>query len=469
VQYEQQFSQWQSKAQPSITHIDAQVDFYPTAQRANFVVTYTLLNHHDTAIEQVLLGRAGRYAWADVQLDGAKQIAFDDGLKQAVYAFDKPLQPGERRTLRSEFTYKQPKLWPIRGHQFVTPELSYIRAVPLLPTVGYQTNYEIHDPQLRADYQLPEKKHVLPSILFAEQATRLGRYDWLTLTSTITTDAGHHGLSQGELLSQSQSEGRNVFVYRTNTPMSAIPAWLSMPFDSISQQQGGVTLQVFSPRKGQGEDINLKAMADTLAWFANNVAPYRAKQLSLVSVPEIGVRGYALPQIMLINDRIGFRAHPADDAGFDQRYRIAVHETAHQWFGHDIGHGVAQDHAFLIESMAKYIELVLLETHYGKPAMDALLQHEKIRYQQGVLADVNSKVALVNTTQNHDQYSRATVVFAQLRKRLGDEVITQALRQLWQIHRYPNVPANAMDFVRSLKKATGKENHALIETLLIKP
>lgn len=469
VQYEQQFSQWQNRAQPSIIQIDAQVDFYPKAQRANFALTYSLLNHHNTAIEQVLVGRAGRYSWADVQLEGAKQIAFDEGLNQAVYAFDLPLQPGERRTLRSEFTFEQPKLWPIRGHQFVTPELSYIRAVPLLPTVGYQANYEIHDPQLRTDHQLPKKKQGLPSAIFAEQTTRLGRYDWLTLTSTITTDANHHGLSQGELLSQSQSAGRNVFRYRTNTPMRAIPAWLSMPFDGISQQQGEVTLQVFTPRKGQAEGVNLKAMADTLAWLTHNVSPYRAKQLTLVNVPEIGLTGYALPQIILINDLIGFRARPAEYAGFDQRYRRAVHETAHQWFGHDIGNGVAQDHAFLIESMAKYIELVLLETHYGKSAMDALLQHEKKRYQYGALSKLKSKVALVNATESHDQHSRATIVFAQLRERLGDEVITQALRQLWQVHSYPNVPANAMDFVRSLKKTAGKENHALIETLLIKP
>jgi aminopeptidase N len=258
-----------------------------------------------------------------------------------------------------------------------------------------------------------------------------------------------------------------------------------VPFDAISMEQGHVKLQVFTPNKGEAAELNLKAMADTIDWFATNITPYRAKQLTLVDVPWVGSTGYATPQVMLIHDNVGFRARPSIGAGFDQRYRRAVHETAHQWFGHDIGNGVNNDRAFLIESMAKYIELVLLEKHYGKTAVDGLIAYEKTRYQQRTLTDIGKSVALIDATQGYDQYSRATLVFAKLRETVGDKVIISALKALWQAHGYPNSPANSMDFVRSLKReviASGVNREgnskndseknkilALIDALFLKP
>jgi hypothetical protein len=485
AEYEHNYAQWQNKIQPSIKHIDAQVDFYPHAQKAKFLLTYTLVNHHQSEIKQVLVGRAGYYHWAEVNFSGANRVEFDQALNQAVFEFEQPMQPGEERTLSTEFTYQQPELWPAGGHQFVTPEISYLRGVPLLPFIGYQENYELRDPQLRADYNLSVKKAEKPTSLFAYEQTRQGSYDWITLSSKVTTEQGYQVISQGELTSQTTANGRSVFKFKSHTPFRAIPTWLTVPFDAISMEQGHVKLQVFTPNKGEAAELNLKAMADTIDWFATNITPYRAKQLTLVDVPWVGSTGYATPQVMLIHDNVGFRARPSIGAGFDQRYRRAVHETAHQWFGHDIGNGVNNDRAFLIESMAKYIELVLLEKHYGKTAVDGLIAYEKTRYQQRTLTDIGKSVALIDATQGYDQYSRATLVFAKLRETVGDKVIISALKALWQAHGYPNSPANSMDFVRSLKReviASGVNREgnskndseknkilALIDALFLKP
>lgn len=467
--YEHNYGQWKNTMQPSVQHIDAQVDFYPHAQNVKFSLIYTLVNHHQSAIKQVLIGRAGYYQWAEVSLDGANQVNFDRGLNQAVFEFEQPMQPGEVRTLSTEFTYQQPELWPAGGHQLVTPELSYLRGVPLLPFIGYQKDFELRDPQLREDHNLAINKAELPTTLFANDQTRAGRYDWITLSSKVTTERGYQVLTQGELTSESVVNSRSVFKFTSQTPFRAIPAWLTMPFDAISREQGSVKLQVFTPNQGEAAELNLKAMADTIEWFGANISPYRAKQLSLVDVPWIGGTGYALPQIMFIHDNVGFRARPTKGAGFDQRYRRAVHETAHQWFGHDVGNGVNQDHVFLIESMAKYIELVLMEKHYGKTAVDALIEYEKTRYQQRTLTEIGKSVALIDATQGYDQYSRATLVFAKLRETVGDKVIISALKALWQAHGYPNSPANSMDFVRCLKKEAGAAHESLINNLFLKP
>jgi ABC-2 type transport system permease protein len=240
-----------------------------------------------------------------------------------------------------------------------------------------------------------------------------------------------------------------------------------VPYAALSQKTQGTTLNVYSPHKNEAAQVNMQAMADTLTWFAENITPYTGAQLNMIAAPDIGAGGYALPQIILIKNTVGFRARPSTDAGFDQRYRRAVHETAHQWFGHGIGNGVQEDRSFLSESLTKYIELVTIEKHYGEKAMLALIEIEQKRYDLSQRNNMHIPVALVDATQKHDMHSRATLAFAKLRETVGDKHITAALKSLWLQHAYPKTPATSMDFVRALKRHSAQINHPLINKLFL--
>lgn len=467
--YEKTYKAWENQTQPSIQAITAAVDFYPSQQQAKLSVSYKLINTHHSSIQQILVGRAKFFPWAEVEIDGAELTHFDGELQQAVYTFEEPLLPNQTAELRSQFTFKQPTLWPIRGHQMVTPEFSYLRGVPFLPTIGYQANYELSNDSLREQHQLPFKSNNHPSRVFANPQERKGNYQWINLTSKITTDQNQTALSQGALIDEYVKDGRRTQMFKTRTPINAIPAWFSMPFKVIEQEYQGIKLQIYTPHQGQAVEVNLQAMKDAVTWLNEHVAPYKASKLALVTMPNILGTGYALPQIVLINNKVGFRAAPENNQGFNQIYRRAVHETAHQWFGHDIGNGVAEDRAFLVESMTKYIELVLIEKHYGNAAYQALVDYETNRYQNFMHHNTSPKLALIDGVHSAEQYSKATVVFAQLRVLVGDSAITLALRKMWQEHEYPNAPANSMDFVLNLKQVVEPSLHSKIETLLIKP
>ncbi|MFK3865518.1 M1 family aminopeptidase [Pseudoalteromonas rhizosphaerae] len=470
--YEKNFAGWQHKLQPQVSHIDAKIDFYPHQQLAKFDLAYTLKNSHPMAIKQILVGRAGFYKWAKVKIKGATQIAFYPDLNQAVYEFDVAIKPHETRQLTTQFEVHQAKLWPAGGHQIITPEFSYIRAVPVLPTIGYQINYELTDTQLRAQYGLQQKGRPLASALLTKGQNRPAHYERITMSSTVSTAAGYQVVTQGKQITHQREQGREIFKFKTVSAINNLPAWLSVPFTAETKKHDGVTLQVFVKNqdvleRADATAVNLQAMSDTLDWFKNNIVAYKAKQLSLIAAPPFGGTGYALPQIILIEDKVGFRARPSVGAGFDQRYRRAVHETAHQWFGHDIGNSVPADSAFLMESMAKYIELVVLEKRYGKTAMNALVDYETKRYEQASRMDITAKMALIDSTKNYDQYSKATIVFAKLRAKVGDEAITSALKSVWQEYAYPNRPATAMDFIRALKQQVEEQHIAFINSLFL--
>lgn len=470
--YESTFVNWKYKEQPIISHIDANIDFYPDKQFAQFELKYTLTNPHSTAIKRILVGRAGFYKWADIKIAGARKAAFYPSLNQAVYEFEDAIKPGEIKILTTQFEIHQARLWPAVGHQILTPEFSYIRAVPVLPTIGYQVNYELIDKHLREKHGLFARTSSLPSELLAVKENRPSRYDRITMSSTVSTASGYYVVTQGTRIAHQRKDNREVFKFKIDSAFNNLPAWLTLPGSPISEQLGEVKLQIYANRKTLTEPadsiaVNLQAMKDTLTWFKDNIVAYKAKTLSMVAAPKFGGAGYALPEIILIENNVGFRAFPSFDAGFDQRYRRAVHETAHQWFGHDIGNSVPDDSAFLVESMAKYIELVMIEKRYGKAAMNALVDYETRRYKQALRVDTLAKQALVNSTKNYDQYSKATIVFARLREKVGDEVIIKALKSVWREYAYPNRPATSMDFIRALQTHAKNSDRVLIKELFL--
>jgi len=467
AQYETSFGEWQHKAQPTIVHIDSEVDIYPEEEFTNFKLSYTLKNYTTSPINQVLIGRYGNYAFGNIAIEGATLVEFNTELNQGIYQFSQTLLPGEQRILHAKFSFKQSQLWPHRSHQVVKPEFSYFRANPLLPTVGYQTEYQLETAQTRAKYELTDIENLAPSEIFKNDKSAARTYQWASLSTVISTKEGHHALSQGELINSWQQGQRTFFKFQTKTPIRAIPTWLSVPYSALTKNVQGTTLNVFSPEKNKAAKVTLNAMADTLTWFAQHITPYTGAQLSLFAAPDIGPDSYSVPQVMLINNNKGFRTTPSEDASFDQRYRRVIHETAQQWFGHDIGNGADGDRLLLRESMAKYIELVIIEKHYGKEAMLKLVELEQKHFALSQRNNMQTPVALIDAIQKHDVLSRASIVFAELRETVGDKSIIAALKSLWEAHAYPKTPATSMDFVNALRRHSAVTHHPRINELFL--
>ena len=469
AQYEKHYQHWQNLPQPLVTHIASHVDFYPEQAMADIALNLTLKNMHEEAIERVLVGGFALQHYDKVEIEGAELTSFDVDLNQYEFSFEKAFKPQEIRHLKVEMTYQQPSLFAASMHQVVKPEFSYLRGVPIVPSVGFNPNMRIRKNAIRDDYDLAPIPMIPPSELFAEPHKIEGQYDWTTMHSIVSTPISQHGLAQGNLIKQWKNDERSYYEYASPKPIRNIPAWLSLPFQPDMAHAEEIKLKVFSPAAKETNALHLSAMQITSQWFLDNGMAHQFGELSLVSTPDIGPAGYALPGVLLINHKVGFRAFPTENAGYDQRFRITVHETAHQWFGHGIGNGVNRDRAFLVESMTKYLELVLLEQEYGAEAAAALVDYERERFRLQRANNQLEPLSLIDARASFEMYSGATVIFSQLRKRVGDKPIVDALKTIWHQHKYPQVPATSMDFIRALKHQLGSKWHDQIDKLFLTP
>lgn len=468
--YEQQYQHWRALPQPVVQQVTLQVSLDPHTQQAGITATLRLFNPHQQPVSELLVGFPGLQQPAELQqlqLQSANVAELDSGLGQQVFSLQ--LAPGGSTELQLTYQLRQQGLAAAPTHQIIRPEFSYLRLLQLLPQIGFVPELRLRDDAERARFGLAPlpASETQPSVLAAQHTPASARYDWAMLETTIAVPLGYQGIAAGALLKSWQADGQQFFHYRTEAPVRNLPALIAVPWQKQSSYASSVPLEIYSPEFNQAADLTMQAMQDTMQWFSANIGAYPGDALRLVIMPDIGPTGYALPQLLLINHRVGLRAKPSADAPFSQVYRRAAHEVAHQWFGHGIGNGVPGDSAFLVESVTKYAELVLLEQQFGRAAMQGLVDFEQQRFARAQAGSLAAASSLIDADEAYDQYSRATLVFARLRAELGDAVIVAALGQLWQQHRYPLPPASAMDFVRALRAQSPASKLPLIDQLLL--
>lgn len=462
--YEQRFGEWLGRPQPQVARVTSAIAFGAEGRSAELRLRMQLVNRSGSAIERVLVGRNLVDVEGRVALEGGHVERADRATGQTVFRLTAPMQPGEVRTLHFAARVTRAGLMGSEGLLILDPRFAALPVFQIAPVIGFQREFTLRDPRRRAQFGLPPVTIALPSQLGlppADLARHQARFE-----TVVSVPRGFHGVAVGELVHSWEDGERRFFRFRTDRAIRNAPMVFAVPWAAQRWQVGPTRLELHAPVPVAADDANVLAMRDTVDWLSRDVAPYPGRTLRLIAAPEFGSGGFAVPQAMLISYRRGFRARPEPQAGFSQAYRRTVHETAHQWFGHVLGHGIPEERAFLIESLAKYAELVMVERRYGKAATRALVAWESDRYARARLSPAQASVPLIDADDTEDMYSRATIAFACLRDRVGDDLILASLKHVADRARETGRPARSVDFVRHLRQTAGTTNGSLVDALL---
>ncbi|MFA0812834.1 hypothetical protein [Microbulbifer epialgicus] len=469
TQYEKKFRSFSELPMPVITSIDTEVDFFPQQRQVRINGQYHLENTHSQPIETLLIGEYWQTRLSQISLNVEASMEYNSELGQRIYQLVTPLQSGQSLTLDFSLVLAQNGFMAMPTHKMLTQEFNYLRSIPYFPVIGYQSKRELDSEDSRRQFGLPLKpqKSVEEALELRDKSG--DGYNWVLMDTQISTPLGYQSFTQGEIANSWQQGNRQYHRFVTHQPIRNLQGFIAAPLKVQSRHLDGVKLQVaFLPQHRTNVGMTLDVMAQTVNFLSTHIAPFNGSTLTLVEKPDNGPTGYALPHLLLIGSRVGFRALQDKEMPFSQAYRRVVHETAHQWFGHWFGNGIEQDRAFLVESIVKYIELVILERYVGRPAMEGLIAYERERYQRVENHNRQPTLSLLSAESPHDRYSRATLAFARLRQAIGDTPILAALAELGKQHGYPGSPASSLDFVETLVGKAPAQRE-LIETLFIRP
>ena len=464
--YERRYADWLQRPQPELEHISAEVDFRQRQGWVGLRARLRLVNRTSGPITEILVGRSRLDQDGTVTLGNASILRRDADLGQTIYRLHRPLVPGGTVDLDFATVMVQSATEPASFPFVLRPSFSSLPVHAILPVIGFKRELTLRDPVTRRQQGLPALTLLAPSALPSPPAGSLTR-DRVELDAIVTTDSDFYVVAQGDRVGSGQRQGRRTFRYRTAGPIRNLPVFYALPWRPQVWTAGALKIETYSPERLENDNHNLLAVRDTLDWLGRDIAPYPGNSLRLVAIPDIGPSGYAYPQIIEISHRLGFRASPQPGAGFSQVYRRAAHETAHQWFGHLLGHGIAEEGGFLVESLAKYAELVMIERRFGREAMQSLVRFERDRYRQARFDPDQSLAPLIDAEASEDIYSRATLVFACARSKLGDQPIIDALQGLAARSNATQTPARSIEFVRAITANVAPSLHEPVAALFL--
>ncbi|MEX1254395.1 MAG: M1 family aminopeptidase [Dehalococcoidia bacterium] len=419
-----------------VRHIKLEIDIDPEAKRIAGTAHHTFAPINDglthlefDAVEMEISG---------VRLEGGEQLPFSlDGGRLRI-DLGGPRNAGQELTVAVSYSAQ-----PRRGLYFVGPDEGY----PDKPI------------QVWSQGQDEDSRHWFPCFDFPNEMA--------TSEVVVTVPAPLTAVSNGELVSVEERDGRRTFHWRQSTPHVAyLLSVAAADFAEIVDQADGVPLQYYLP-KGREEDGRraLDRTPEMVRFFSERTGiPYPYAKYAQVVVNDFIFGGMENVSATTLTDSIlhDERAHVDVVDGADG---LVAHELAHQWYG-DLLTCRDWAHGWLNEGFATYFDALFVEHHRGVDAFryelrenaEIYLREDAQRYRRPIVSHTyNEPIDLFD----RQFYEKGSLVLHMLRVNLGDELFWKAIRHYTAKHRGTNV--TTPDLQRAIEEATGRNMDAFFE------
>ena len=244
----------------------------------------------------------------------------------------------------------------------------------------------------------------------------------------------------------------------------SLPPVMFPPADPFSRNRRSVPASILAaapPPLDPAARLALlaKNVVDALEFMTGQFGPPPIRQLAITPIP--GGFGQGFPGLIYLSTMAYLSPEQRPQQYRDRSEQtffselLEIHEVAHQWWGNVVVPASYQDE-WLIESLANYSALLLLEKNKGSKAVDAVLEEYKnhlLRKQEDgrttesagpITWGYRLQSSLAPTAWHVVTYEKGTWIMHMLRRRLGDEKFSSLLRDI--CNRYHFSAINTEEF-----------------------
>jgi ABC-2 type transport system permease protein len=480
--YEKKYRQYKTLPTPRITDIKTQVDLFPEQEYALLRGTVTLENKSDTPIEKVPLT-----VWpVDLQplpmphqeiqklsfAGGQTPIVEDPPLGFYIYQLPQPLPPHSQIALNFAVKYFN------RGFVNARPNTDIVRNGTLLgdrymPVPGYSEEIELTDDSTRHKHGLDRIKRLpkLDDIAARNINAATANADWINFEGTVSTSADQIAVMPGYLQKQWRENGRRYFQYKVDAPILPLLSLDSARYAVRRDRWREVNLEIYYH---PGHEFDLDQMMDSmkasLEYCSTNFSPYQFRQLRILEFPRYATFAAAFANTVPFSEAIGFitRYDPKKPDSINLPFYVTAHETAHQWWGHQVMSANVEGQTSIVETLAQYSALMVMKHRFGDVGIRKFLRFELDRYLRGRAQERNEEVPLyrVDTNQGYIHYNKGALVMYALQDYIGEDKVNQALAAFVKKYAFQGPPYPvSTDLIGYFKQVTPPEYQYLYEDL----
>ena len=465
---------YQSLPEPKVATVKLDVQIYPHEPRVETQGSYTIQNRTGAPIRAIHIRFPRDLIVDNLSVEGAHLQTTFTGYDYRIYAFDRPMQPGETRTLSFSTTLAQHGFRNSGELRSVVDNGTFLNDQRLAPRIGMDRSLLLQDRSKRRKYGLPPEAR-MPKLGTpgADQVNYLRHdADWVTADITVTTDADQIPIAPGQAVSQSIKDGRRTVRFVTDSPIMDFFSVQSARYVVATQAYKGVQISVYYDPQHPWNVARIEnAMRAGLDYYQANFGPYQFHQVRVLEFPAPqGAFAQSYANTIAWSEGIFFIADNRDATRVDMVTYVGAHELAHQWWAHQIIGADEQGSTALSETLAQYSAAMVMKHMYGPYLMRKFLKFELDGYLRGRATDLLEEEPLERVeNQAYIHYRKGSLVMYRLQDELGEDVVNRALRHLLHDFAFKGPPyPTALDLVRDLRAEAPADKQQLITDLFEK-
>jgi len=214
----------------------------------------------------------------------------------------------------------------------------------------------------------------------------------------------------------------------------------------------------------------MDGMKSSLEYCSTNFSPFQFHQERIIEFPRYDTFAESFPNTIPFSESIGFITYvdPKDPEAIDIPFYVTSHEVAHQWWAHQVMSANVEGGTSIVETLAQYSALMVMQRRYGPQSMKKFLRFELETYLRGRSQERNEEPPLeqVDQNQGYIHYGKGAVVMYAMQDYIGEENVNKALSEFVKAYAFKGPPyPTSLDLIAYLKKYTPPEYQYLYEDL----
>lgn len=444
---------------PRVVAVDATVELWPERRAYSLDGRYTMVNKSGAPIDSVLVNYDQRLDVERLEWEaGATAAILDTITGTQLWTFDRPLLPGDTTVLSYRLAFEA-RGFPNSGrNNRIVANGTFLGSVG--PSLGYDEGMEMSDPSDRRKHDLPPRDR-LPDLDDPEARDNMQfsiDSDLVDFGVTVATAPDQIAVAPGYLQREWMEDGRRWFRYEMDRPIANFFSIVSAEYTVARDGWNDVDISIYHHAP---HDFNIERMTEavkaSLDYYSEHFGPYQYREVRILEFPRYSTFAQSFSATIPYSEGIGFITRVEDDDDdLDMPFFVTAHEVAHQWWGHQVVGARAQGSAMMVESMAEYAALTVMEKRYGASHAKKFLRHELDRYLRGRTAERIREQPLIRTeNQAYIHYNKGALALYALRDYIGEEAMNRGLRAYLDEHAFEEAPySTSRDFLGYLRAET---------------
>lgn len=460
AEYEKKYRKYLDFKQPRITDVNIKVDLFPERRAAHIEGYYYIKNKTNLPIDTLLISWSSEKVIINKLDFGIPVKEVENYQKQfVIYKLMKSMMPGDSSKVTFDLAYEPNGFENSDDGLGIVYNGTFVNN-GMLPAFGYNEAGELTENNDRKKEDLPRKNHTMRAM--SDSAATANTYlaqdaDWISYECVISTSPDQVAVSPGYLQKDWTENNRRYFHYKMESPMVNFYSFLSARYEVFRDKHNGINIEIYY-HKTHGWNIEKmdNAIKRTLDYCQKNFSPYQFKQVRILEFPRYETFAQSFPNTIPFSEAIGFIYNTDKENDIDNAFYITAHEVAHQWWGHQVTGANTQGSTLMVESMAQYTALMVMEHEFGKEKMERFLKFELDEYLQGRSTErINEQPLAYNDGQGYIHYQKGSVVMYALKDYIGEDTLNSALKKFINTYGFQSGPyVQSPTFVNYLRDAT---------------